>query len=248
MDIHYPVKNEPKYIRIYKELRGRILTDGFVDNGQLPTELQLMEQFGVSRTTIRKATEMLRADNLIESRQGYGTDVTLNKKTPNAGQMNRITDVIDIDFTFTPEPLESTKHSDVLVDVVPVPGKVASALDLTQGDNVYRLRWLHYVNDIPYLYLTNYVRMDLAPTLPQVVEGMVSLYPILAREYGLIFDRAEETIEPIVSDFISAKLLDVPVGTPLLQLCRSTHFNKGPAEYGLSIIRPDLLNITLKIR
>ncbi len=237
-------KSEPKYISIYKELKGRIISSDFTDGGKLPAESQLMEQYDVSRTTIRRATEMLRAENLIESRQGRGTEIKLAQTTISASRMS---DVVGVEFDFT-VPQAVTKHSDTLIDTVPVNAETADALGLALGDNAYRIRWLHYVNDQPYLYLTNYVRMDLAPTLPETAQHLVSLYPMLAREYGLIFEHAKETIEPIVSDFISAKLLDVPANTPLLLLSRRAEFNKGPAEYSRSIIRPDLLRISLNIK
>lgn len=238
-------KSEPKYMSIYKELKGRIISDAFTDGGNLPTESQLMEQYDVSRTTIRKATELLRAENLIESRQGRGTEITLGK-SPSPSR-NRMSDIVGAEFSFFASQTV-TKHSDALIDVIPVIGEAAAALDLAPGTNAYRIRWMHYANDKPYLYLTNFVRADLAPTLPETAQHLVSLYPLLAKEYGLLFESASETIEPIVSDFISAKLLDVPVGTPLLQLCRTTQFNKGPAEYSRSIIRTDIMRVKLTIK
>ncbi len=42
---------------------------------KLPTEYELIEQFGVSRTVIREAIANLRASNLIETRQGKGAFV-----------------------------------------------------------------------------------------------------------------------------------------------------------------------------
>ncbi len=43
---------------------------------RLPTEMQLAEMFGVSRTVIREAISRLKADNLVISRQGLGVFVT----------------------------------------------------------------------------------------------------------------------------------------------------------------------------
>ena len=58
------------------ELIGR-LTDEIVAGDlaprtRLPTEHKLMEAFGVSRTVVREAIAALRADGLVETRQGAG--------------------------------------------------------------------------------------------------------------------------------------------------------------------------------
>lgn len=50
---------------------------------RLPTGKQLAEHYGVSQAVIREVTERLRAQGLIESRQGAG--VTVRSRTPSSG-------------------------------------------------------------------------------------------------------------------------------------------------------------------
>lgn len=57
-------------------LLRRSITDGSLKPGtRLPTGLQMAEQYGVSLMVIREAISSLRADGLIESRQGAGVFV-----------------------------------------------------------------------------------------------------------------------------------------------------------------------------
>jgi len=56
-------------------LRERIQSDALKPGDKLPTEQQLVEEFGVSRTVIREAIAGLRADGLIEARHGVGVFV-----------------------------------------------------------------------------------------------------------------------------------------------------------------------------
>jgi DNA-binding FadR family transcriptional regulator len=61
--------------RVVDRLTAEI-RDGDVSAGQrLPTEAELMQRFGVSRTVIREAVARLRAAGLVESQQGRGTFV-----------------------------------------------------------------------------------------------------------------------------------------------------------------------------
>lgn len=50
---------------------------------RLPTEKQLADQFGVSRTVVREAIARLKADGYVETRQGLGAFVA-----PHAGRAN----------------------------------------------------------------------------------------------------------------------------------------------------------------
>ena len=54
------------------------LTASFVEGTlapgtKLPTEAEIMSQFGVSRTVIREAISRLQANSLVETRHGIGT-------------------------------------------------------------------------------------------------------------------------------------------------------------------------------
>src|SRR3546814_7635124 len=69
--------------RVIAELRGRIESGALKPGDKLPTEQALIRHFGVSRTVIREAVAGLRADGLVEPRQGVGVFV-LQPAAPNA--------------------------------------------------------------------------------------------------------------------------------------------------------------------
>jgi len=58
------------------DLRGRIATGEFPVGSRLPSEAKLCAETGVSRTVLREAVAALRADGLLEPRQGSGVYVT----------------------------------------------------------------------------------------------------------------------------------------------------------------------------
>lgn len=63
---------------IAEKLRHRI-ADGAFPDGRVPPELVLMDDFQVSRHTIRAALQRLVTDGLIERRAGSGTDDYIGK-------------------------------------------------------------------------------------------------------------------------------------------------------------------------
>ena len=60
--------------QVTKALTGKILANEFADS-QLPSEQAMAEGFGVSRTVIREAVSRLKAEGLIDTRQGRGAFV-----------------------------------------------------------------------------------------------------------------------------------------------------------------------------
>ncbi|WP_300152441.1 FadR/GntR family transcriptional regulator [Neomegalonema sp.] len=58
--------------QVGEALRKRILAGEYAPGARLPSEAQLTEAYGVSRTVIREAMAALRADGLVEPRQGAG--------------------------------------------------------------------------------------------------------------------------------------------------------------------------------
>jgi GntR family transcriptional repressor for pyruvate dehydrogenase complex len=61
--------------RVVDEIKTMIVNGRIAPDTKLPPEKELGEQFGVSRTVIREAVQMLRAQGLVEPKQGVGTIV-----------------------------------------------------------------------------------------------------------------------------------------------------------------------------
>ena len=74
-----PSRRERLSHAVTEELQRQIASGALSPGDQLPTELQLVSQFGVSRTVIREAISGLRANGLVEARQGLGVFVTGTK-------------------------------------------------------------------------------------------------------------------------------------------------------------------------
>jgi GntR family transcriptional regulator, transcriptional repressor for pyruvate dehydrogenase complex len=69
------IHSERLYERIVQQIQARILSGDLEAGHQLPTERELAEQFGVSRTAVREAMRVLAQSGLIEVRPGRGTFV-----------------------------------------------------------------------------------------------------------------------------------------------------------------------------
>jgi GntR family transcriptional regulator len=84
----------PLYRQVVQALRDRILNGTYALGQQLPTESELLEEFGVSRNTVREALRQLRQDGLVASRQGSGSVVT--RRDAAQGYVHRVDSVNEL--------------------------------------------------------------------------------------------------------------------------------------------------------
>jgi DNA-binding FadR family transcriptional regulator len=66
------VKNSNLKVRVQEEIRTYIVRQGLTKGDPLPTEKDISEQLGISRTVIREALNGLELIGLIETRHGVG--------------------------------------------------------------------------------------------------------------------------------------------------------------------------------
>lgn len=78
----------PKYVSISDILRKRIRSGYYDQTGLLPTEYLLMQEFQVSRQTVRQALSVLVGEGAIAKRQGSGSYITELGRNPNTQEKN----------------------------------------------------------------------------------------------------------------------------------------------------------------
>lgn len=84
-------KNKPLYVIIMEDLRTKILNGDLKPEQQLPTEVELAEQSGVSRITSKRALIELEREGLIYRKRGSGSYVkkqNYGSLLPEPGGMN----------------------------------------------------------------------------------------------------------------------------------------------------------------
>jgi GntR family transcriptional regulator len=70
-----PLAPVPRYRQIAEIIAGRIERGEIEPNRPIPSEAQVMQEFGVARDTVRHAVEVLRERGLVTTVPGLGTYV-----------------------------------------------------------------------------------------------------------------------------------------------------------------------------
>ena len=82
------------YKKVYEALRERIADKTYDVGAFLPPEPELEKQFGVSRTTVRRAIGLLVQDGFLSVKQGSGTSVISRKATQSFNRFTSISETL----------------------------------------------------------------------------------------------------------------------------------------------------------
>lgn len=214
----------PEYRKIYSELKREIKSGTYSPGMFLPTETELENMFGVSRTTIRKAISLLVLEGFISVQQGRGTEV---QEVSTSQRLNQITSFSE---TLSQKGYIVTTRGFYL-EHIPAPAFVREALGLEKDCTVHHLQRVQCADGRPICIMENYISAHIIPDFEIRNSNFVSLYELLEHEYNLVLREAVERITAIGASFTESQILLVPSGTPLLFSKRITYCDKGPFEY-----------------
>ena len=180
----------PRYLWVYNFLKSQIEVEDFKVGDYLPPEHELQRTFQVSRTTVRKAVEMLAQQGFVYIKQGRGTEILDFKATQRLGFVTSFSETLR-------EQGFAVAQTDITVEIVPAPRRIADDLRIEQGARLVKVDRTTVANGAPIALMTNYLLPELVPGIEKKIAGMDSLYSFLESEYNLVIEAA--------TDFISAK-------------------------------------------
>lgn len=243
----YMVRNghSVKYWEIYKQVKEAIESGQYLQGSFLPTEAALMEMYGVSRTTVRRATALLREDGLVEISQGRGAKVLFGKSRFRQTDFHIAHDVADVRATYLREGKSGSSGS--TIDVIKAEQKVEFGLQVPPLTEVYRIQRLKFCGGTPFDFVASFVPCDLAPGLEKFSGQVFWLNKCLHDEYGIVSTRVEERISAGTATFLEANMLQVSVGAPLIVVSRTAWIEDRIMEFTESRFRPDIFQITLSM-
>lgn len=223
---------QPAYRTVYQTIKQEIKNGDYKVGDFLPPEPVIEKQFQVSRTTVRRAIELLSREGYVAVKQGRGTEVLDGSIIQRLNALTSITETLSLKGYAV-----STKS--MHIDYVDASSKVAEALKIETGTSVIRVQRVQCANDIPICIMVNYLIESLAPGIEKFSGTFTSLYSFLEENYNVQLKYAVENISAAIADFSESQILQIPVGSPLLTSKRTTYDENGPVEYAIIKILGD---------
>jgi len=200
-----------RYLEVAQQLREMVAVGRFGAGGALESETELAWRYGVSRMTLRRALESLRAEGLVEARKGAGWFVAVDPVRQALGRFPTIEAALsDSGVSWQRRVLEFGFER--------AENGVAAALELGPGDEVLRVRRLNLADGQPFAVVTVWVPARLGAELSRADVERATFYDLLPLR-GVHLGSARQTITAAVASTEDARLLGVSPGSPLL-VCR----------------------------
>ena len=202
-----------RYLQIADQITEQITAGEIAPGELLSSESQLAEEHCVSRVTVRKALAHLRAQGIVDSRQGFGWYVVA------APLRQSLRDLTTIERQIRAAGRHPSREL-VRFAFIPTPPGLT---DILKTDSVLEITRIDRVDGRPFGTATVWVRADLAGGLsPDALERRP-----LSEQLGIELAGATETISAVSATRRDADLLQVPRAAPLIRVQRTASDSLG---------------------
>lgn len=209
-------------------------------NGKLlPNEINLAKKLGISRSTVRQATNKLVYERLLVRKKGVGTKVAKNNITTKLNKWTSFTHEMD-------EKGMVFRNYSIKVSMVVPDKQIQQLFNIRDGVKVLRMERLKGPESGPLVYFISYFHPRTELTADD--DFSKPLYEMLEHEHHIVASVSREGISAILADAKLSKLLEIKVGDPILFRKRVVcDAGERPIEYNLGYYRADRFTYTIDI-
>ncbi|WP_370249294.1 GntR family transcriptional regulator [Nocardioides sp.] len=228
----------PLWAQVQRDITARIQRGEFDD--VFPGELHLVEEYAVSRHTVREALRALRADGLLDAGRGRPTRVAPAPITATQGVLYSL-------FSAA-EDAGHTQRSIVLALDARADGVIARRLGLEESTPLVHLERLRLLDDAPLALDRVWLPARIAAPLLEADFTRTSLYAELDARCGVRLTGGHEQVRAVIAREREQRLLELPVdpadpagraSVALLHLERVGELRGQPIEWRQTVIRGD---------
>lgn len=198
----------PLYGQIAQHLEHQL--DSLPPGSRLPSDSALAETYGVNRLTVQEAIGLLVRRGLLTRMKGKGTFVAkpFIRWDVRAGQDASLTAAM----AGRGHRVEN-RLLDVLEDDDPDMTELLGA-----SERLHRFVMVRFVDDDPWSLSSTWIDPARFPDVATLWGDRSSLHALFLSAYGIRMSRATRTFAALPADDSDARLLHVPVASPILRV------------------------------
>jgi len=222
------------YYQLATRLRNEIIMGTWPPGRQLPTEDDIVKQYGVSRQTVRNAKEMLAKEGFIRSIKGSGSYVKDPDKWKTLSPT--VDNLKDIFHYGTKMPFKI--H---VFGIVCNSGQIRKKLNNPEDRFVFQIRGVRHFQGQPISYVVYYLPFRFGSRIPLESLDENPFIPQFEKLAGIQVTEGVQTISLGRADRAVAENLGLKKGAPVL-LVEAVYFDTAqrPIEYIRSRYRNEL--------
>ena len=228
----------PLHAQVENLLRELIASDEYIKGKFLPDEVGLARQLGISRNTVRQATNKLVYEGLLIRKKGVGTRVADQSVDSRGNNW----------LSFTQEMSSKgiqIKNYEINAEWVDATDEIAQFFRIGSGKKILKMVRLRGKEEYPFVYFISYFHPSIGLTGNE--DFSRPLYEILEKEYSVIAKLSKEEISARSADKFLADKLNINTGDAILKRKRFV-FDPGgrPIEYNIGYYRADSFVYTIE--
>ena len=223
-----------------EELLRRMIEKPEYQNGKLlPNEINIGKKLGISRGTVRQATNKLVYERLLVRKKGVGTRVAKNNIITKLSKWTSFTNEMN-------QKGAPFKNYSIKVSVVLPDKEVQQLFRIKENVKVLKMERLKGPESGPVVHFISYFHPRTGLTADD--DFSKPLYETLEHDHYIIASVSKEGISAILADNKISKMLNVKVGDPILFRKRVVcDPGDRPIEYNLGYYRADRVTYTIDI-
>ncbi|NRF70183.1 histidine utilization repressor [Aquincola sp. S2] len=201
------------YAQVKQHLKGELARGRYPPGALMPSEAELVGQFGVSRMTVNRALRELQTEGLVDRVQGVGTF---------AAQLHRVASTLTIHDLHDEIAQRGHVHTPVvhIARKEKAPAALAERLGIEAGSSVFHTLIVHHENGVAIQCEDRYVNPSCAPDYLSVdfTQTTPTHYLLEVAPYW----KAQYSIESALPSVDEARLLGIRRSEPCLVVVRRT--------------------------
>lgn len=203
----------PLYHRLQSLLRDRIEA-GYLNTGDaFPSEAELMNEYGVSRITVRRAIAELRREGLVVTRQGTGSFVADPSRSGARCLLSFTSDVMRRGGVPGARLISLRTHAG--------PETAARQLGLAEDVDIVHIKRLRTVDGEPVYLSEAYIPARVLPAIAPddlASRGLdQSLYRLIERHHPVPLEDGEEVATAVIADDEVREIFELPRHSPVIR-------------------------------
>ena len=228
----------PLHAQVENLLRELIASDDYKNGKLLPNEINFAKQLGISRNTVRQATNKLVYEGLLVRKKGVGT------KAADQSVDTRINNWLSFTQEMQSKGIK-IKNYEITTEWVEASEEIAVFFRIPEGKKILKMSRLRGREEYPFVYFISYFHPMVGLTGNE--DFSKPLYEILEKEYSVIAKTSKEEISARAADKFLATKLNINTGDAILKRKRFV-FDPGsrPIEYNIGYYRADSFVYTIE--
>ncbi|WLI77910.1 histidine utilization repressor [Kosakonia sp. H02] len=203
----------PFYEKVKQAISEKIYDGTWRPHDRIPSEAELVAQFGFSRMTINRAVRELTDEGLLVRLQGVGTFVAEPKGQSALFEVRSIADEI------------ATRHHQHRCEVLLLEERLAdvtqaAALNVAEGTRIFHSKMVHFENEIPVQIEDRSVNASVVPDYLQQDYTQTTAHAYLSLIAPLT--EGEHIVEAVKATPEECRLLHIQEHDPCLLIRRRT--------------------------